>query len=437
MNHTDTIKSNIFAIRLPKGINVNGAKLIGIVTWSYIATGIFSFFVSRYISGPFFSAYYTNRFWALVVVLPATMLAFDYLFLFHGFSIPLLLVSFLAISAFYGLLLRNSPSYVLADFVLLFSPILFYLLSQKYLKKVNIESLIAWLFHLNLGLGLLNMVGLPVDYDFVLLLVGLLLSFIFPNLSKYFFRKSLVKYILAITVLANYLFHPGSNKTRFLQVIAITLWFLSIRLYKKIINFKFIRNFAILTMIITFAMISGIFKQYRSYNLVKHFFGTISLESILANWNNPDNMFSILGQSTGHRIFELIKAKQSIQRNILTTLFGSGLGSSVDMSDSKDQSVLITYGENISNVRVFHLMPAYMLAKFGLTGIIIMLIGFGWLIKNLFWNLRYFDLTKLFAVSYLLVVTVGALFTFSIWIKNPLTGIMVWILLKRNKILFV
>jgi len=434
MNTINTIKPDIFTIRLPYGIDRNGAKLAGLIIWSCLVTGIASFFVSQFMTGtgPFWVSYYVNRFWALLVILPFSLLALDYLLLFHGFSYPLFFVLLLGISAVYGVLCGNKFSYILADFTLLFSPILFYILSQKYLKKSNIKTLIKWLFHINLVLGLLAIIGIPIGYEPILLLSGILLCFVFPALSKYFFEKSLSKYILAIIVSAFCLFGRGSNKTQLLQVTIIMAYLLIIRFYRKRVSLKFIRNFTIITALIVVSGIFGMHYKYRSYRLLEHFFQTFSVEKTISNWDNPDNLFNILGQSTGHRIFELIKVEQTIRYNIMTTFFGFGLGGSVDMSGSKDETVLSTYGESISNVRVFHLMPVYMLAKFGLMGIITMLIGIIWFAKYLFWNFKHFDLIKLFAVSYLLAVAFGAFITFSFWIKYPLVGIMIWILSKKK-----
>jgi hypothetical protein len=241
---------------------------------------------------------------------------------------------------------------------------------------------------------------------------------------------------LATIVIILYLVIGKTNKTQLLIMIVPILYLLSIRFYRKIISSRFIRNFIAITLLLSIVIVSGIYKRYRSYQVMNYFANSMSIDRVKAGLINPDSLFATMAdQSSAHRIFEYVKVQQAISNNIGTLIFGLGLGGSVDMSGSKDKSVLGTYGETISNVRVFHLMLVYMLAKFGLLGIVFTIIGIFWLAKQLLWNIRHYNLIQLIAVCYLLSVSVGIFVTFSVWIKQPLVGVMIWILSKRSQLI--
>lgn len=136
-----------------------------------------------------------------------------------------------------------------------------------------------------------------------------------------------------------------------------------------------------------------------------------------------------------HRAYETRMVFELIGSSPSTLLFGGGPGATVDLSGSPDVMTLISAGRNVYAVDDVHLLTSWILLKFGLLGII-------WLIMLMIWFLgtAYRILSAqeppIIDVALLLLASAGliaALSAATYLFTNPLTGLSLGALSTRAR----
>lgn len=103
----------------------------------------------------------------------------------------------------------------------------------------------------------------------------------------------------------------------------------------------------------------------------------------------------LVGDSTGvldvtlsHRAFETMAAWEQNLKSPFSFLFGLGPSATIDLSQSPDINTLLWSGRDIFRVDDVHFISSWIVLKFGLVGLVILLLLFFWLGKELFAFIR-------------------------------------------------
>lgn len=101
-----------------------------------------------------------------------------------------------------------------------------------------------------------------------------------------------------------------------------------------------------------------------------------SVQSAVGNRISTSDLFSdpfsYVDTSTAERVFELAGAVQLVSASGTTTLVGRGLGGALDLSGTRDRSVVMAHGgsDALESIRVVHLGITYALLKGGVCGLL-------------------------------------------------------------------
>jgi hypothetical protein len=146
---------------------------------------------------------------------------------------------------------------------------------------------------------------------------------------------------------------------------------------------------------------------------------------------NPRFIFDFLDLSTAQRVFELLVVVDTISKNTITLFFGMGLGGSIDISATQDNSVLRSHFGDTQSVRVLHLGVSWVLLKGGIVGLAAYIAGLtvmSWrCLVILFQSKFQQDIWLRISALSVLLHFIGMQFSFAYFV--PLPGL--WLCLAR------
>ncbi len=290
----------------------------------------------------------------LLIVIPLLLLVIEIIILKNREIIitktELTYIFIVFVYAAYGAVKEFGFIYVLKDIlILILGPVAFNIgrtcsklnyLSREEFKKLARRS----------GLGLfLIFITIPIAITHLLILI-----------KKEINKENII--IVFALLIHTFLTASKSIFLAFILYIFIkNKWFKS---YKLIILI-----FIILYVVFNFVIIYEFNNSFVRKSLA--FYDSFSFIELINIVKNVDlNAVWVFDVSTAQRLYEFLLIINEMSLNKI--IFGHGLGYSVDMSNSLDLSILERTTENsIDNVRTFHLMVTWLLAKTGLIGIIL------------------------------------------------------------------
>ena len=367
----------------------------------------------------FQAAMYSNRIWA-ISILVTSLLSIMYIILNIRINIVLYSILILGLTV-WGLIFNNSISNVVVDIVIVFIIPILFLYHSYYIYKNNNMYTFLYIYK-NMNIVFLSIISIPlfisnykVTPDITFLLSYLLVTIFLSDLKYKVLSFPAILFILLI----------GASKTVVFQLAFGILFIALVR------NIRSILTAAALLLALLLASLtpaSHINTSRAAAKLQSAFVGIqeayqegVTLYSVISE------PFNYLDTSTAHRVYELNQVLKSIGGSYFTVLFGKGLGATVDISGTRDASVILAHKgrQNLGAVRVVHIGPAYVLLKAGVLGlcvyIYIIILSMHYAIKllkpgNGLWE-------GAIGLSLMLFI-IGTLFSFSIYVKSP----SMWIL---------
>lgn len=337
----------------------------------------------------------------------------------------------------YGLK-RNSFSDFIADLILLTLPFVFYIFFKKICKKQNdyLLEFISTYYRLNtyliipvVFLRLLNFKILNIDFNF--LICYSIAQIVIKDEPYIYINKIKVYKNLFLSIIA------GIGKV----IIAQAVFFFAIRSFsvKRIhyfvfivllmfVSLKFIEKYG--DKLITITANAG--SLPRGIDLIQKTDFTEMAKLGFGNFNylvnDPVLIFTLTDPSTGQRFFELFTAISTVNNSLFTKLFGLGIGGTLDQSETKDGSIASSHAD-ISKVRVMHLMPTFLIAKFGyILALFIFMSLMYYIIKaiKVFRENNAYNFIALIGAVGIFFYFIGAIFTIGLFLKDFMLGFYIY-----------
>ncbi len=371
----------------------------------------------------FMAAGHANRVWAILVLV----------LFWKEFLLVLLRPNWyftgICLLALVGFAYGAGISSVAADFVLMFLPLLFFVSGRELFRRD--AARVRQFFRHYLFLNLASVVFLSVPAY----LMGFRLrpDYLFASgaLLVIFFQAGFVRMCMSALGQAGLFALFATTKTYLIQFVAGGIF--SFRWQ------RFLLLAGVFALVVVLSLQFGVFKQTSAYKKTRMLFSQSKVTdvSVVDDLMEGANAFKYLDVSTAQRVFELSQTIDVIGSNALSLVAGKGLGASIDVSDTRDSSVVRAFGgKGLESVRMVHLGVTYSLLKGGLIGLLLYLGFIAWVVfralsaifsssgANRFW-------AKTAAVTAVMYVF-GTLFTFSVYWKMPGLWIMLAFMASRK-----
>lgn len=118
----------------------------------------------------------------------------------------------------------------------------------------------------------------------------------------------------------------------------------------------------------------------------------------------------VLDVTLSHRAFETMAVWEQNQKSPFSLLFGLGPSATIDLSQSPDINTLLWSGRDIFRVDDVHFISSWIFLKFGVIGLMVLLLLFFWLGKELFAFISGSDQIDPFMGSIWIIVLSGLAF---------------------------
>lgn len=357
-----------------------------------------------------------NRIWAVtILIFFINYVIRGYL---HHYKYFLFILFYIALGIFNG----NNINNIIADFVLLSLPLIFYEYARK---RLSITRLQEFLRQYGRYITYAILVSLVLQYgfripfkapDIILLFLVLLVAIVYPR------RRRAVSLKVGAMLFLAYL---QMGKIFVVQLASLPLLLPK----RKVLRLGF------LTIVLAGGLLLTKNLWIERPNIQR---GLALIESIrpeniyavAATAYNPVIVYSYLDWSTARRISEFISVWEDLRNSGLSLMIGNGLGGTVEIIRGVDMA----YG-NFTELRYLHLAISFILNKFGIVGLFISLMLLARLfrlyrrgakkIKTYYPHNYYAYITIAY---YLVFLIIGALFTFSNFVKIPMIGVVLYIL---------
>lgn len=285
------------------------------------------------------------------------------IFLYDGIKIKRSVLIYILVWIFYtiySITLCNNLKYLSTDAYVAFLPI-FFMLAVGYLN--NTKTLNHFFVFILLISTVIVSLGIKLQYSY-LSIVGIIFIL--------FFMKINYKTIIFILLLPIVLFQSLIGKSAalmFLFLVGIVLL-----LENKFLNFKTLFIFLILIFFIGIgSLVFG--NQYLIKNhSYQHFVYFISHADF--------DTFEFNDASTGNRLFEAIEVLSDFKKRTFSEQFyGKGFGSTIDLSNTMDNTVLKA---NVDPTKIHHIHMGFfaVLYRYGYIGVLMYLMLTIYIIKN-------------------------------------------------------
>lgn len=262
----------------------------------------------------------------------------------------ILYVIFFIIILINSFIFRNSLKLILLDAFIAMLPIFFYLLVNKSGFKVD---------------DYLKYFGLFLTIACVMVILGFKLQFSYFSLLGiayvFFLTKFSFKSVIFIIGTPALIMNTLIGKSSLIMIAILVLYFF---IFEKTLISK--QKKIYLAIVPCVIILIGAIVFWESIKTTGAYINTVYFFRH-ANFKT----FNFTDMSTGHRIYEAsVVLKEFSDSNFYINLFGNGLGSTIDLSGTKDVAVAGS-NSDLSKVRHIHIGIFAVLYRFGLLGLLI------------------------------------------------------------------
>lgn len=368
---------------------------------------------------------------------------FVFIVMYYSLSIPkyfsrnkIVLIFLFFFISLYGFI-NNSFNDFITDFILIVLPIVFYNFFKKVFeeKEAYLFDFMSTYYKLNVWiiipvvfLRLINFKILNIDFNYLICF----------SIAQIISQKKSI-YINKLYIYKNIFFSflAGIGKV----IIAQTFLFIALRSFnlRRIHYFIFIFFLVIISVrsidkygdkLSTLTANAG--SLPRGIDLIQK---TDFAEIVKIGFSNLDYLikdpaivFTLTDPSTGQRFFELFTAISTIDKSISKKLIGLGIGGTLDQSETRDGSIASSH-DDITKVRVMHLLLTFLLAKFGYiltVAILIFLIYFLTKAIKIFRKTESRNFFELIGAVGIFFYFVGGFFTVGLFLKDFMLGFYIY-----------
>lgn len=263
---------------------------------------------------------------------------------------------------FYGFIVRNPLTYLIADFVyIIFGGYLYLMFSNISFNNINekiLFKLAKWMLLIFIFLYYFNN-SFSENYYFILL------SLVYVFLLK-------KNYWLSLVLIIPFLIQIKNSNRALLICFGATLFFYliySVSKYLKKEDSKFVILFILFFLVFFNQELLGLLFEIIPESSVLHF----RIKQVLDIYNNGIDFNNPQHVSIAQRIIEAKVVVNLWFQNIFSFLFGCGLGAVIDGSFFVDASVTKNALMGSKSIHNIHLLPFALIHKYGFLGVFIFL----------------------------------------------------------------